>query len=276
MTRIAVLQMCSGIDTQGNADTVIDSIAKAAAGRAKMLFTPEMTGLLDRDRERASHSVWNEAEDPVLAAIQVGAKKYRLWVSVGSLALRSNVEGKFINCSLMIDDRGVVRARYSKMHLFDVNLASGESWRESSAYSAGPQPVVSVTPFGRVGMSVCYDLRFPSLYQQLSKDGAEILSIPSAFTVPTGTAHWHVLMRARAIENACWVVAAAQSGHHGDGRDTFGHSLVVDPWGEVVLDMQDGEGLGFADIDLAQVVDARTRIPVIDHRRPIPAALLAS
>ena len=176
----------------------------------------------------------------------------------------------------MIDDQGAIKARYDKQHLFDVDLPTGESWRESSAYGAGQGSVIAKTPIGALGLSICYDIRFGALYQALSNAGAEILSIPAAFTVPTGEAHWHVLLRARAIENACWVVAAAQTGQHEDGRQTFGHSMVVDPWGEIVLDMGKHPGLGFADISLSRVQEVRGRIPVIAHRRPIPPVEIAS
>jgi deaminated glutathione amidase len=270
MTRIALLQMCSGLDPLENATIIADGIAKAASGGAATLFTPEMSGLIDRDRMRAASSITDVERDPVLAAVRAAAAEQGIWVSLGSLALRGEKQGKLINCSLMIDSGGTVRARYNKIHLFDVDLANGESWRESSAYAPGTDAMIATTPSGQVGLSVCYDLRFPALYQALSAAGAEILSIPAAFTVPTGSAHWHILMRARAIENACWVVAAAQSGHHADGRKTYGHSLVVDPWGEVTLDMGEGEGLGFAEIDLARVADARSHVPVIAHRRAIP------
>ena len=275
MTRIALLQMCSGLDPLENAKIIVDGIAKAASGGAAMLFTPEMSGLIDRDRTRASTLITDRERDPVLAAVRAAATEQGIWVSLGSLALRSEQHGKLINCSLMIDESGTIRAFYDKMHLFDVDLASGESWRESSTYVSGMSAIVATTPVGQIGLSVCYDLRFPALYQELSRAGSEILSIPAAFTVPTGEAHWHILMRARAIENACWVVAAAQSGHHADGRKTYGHSVVIDPWGEVTLDMEKSEGLGFAEIDLARVADARSRIPVIAHRRPIPEPVVA-
>ena len=169
----------------------------------------------------------------------------------------------------MIDAAAEVVARYDKLHLFDVDLGD-QSWRESAAYQPGSSAVVAQTPVGVLGLSVCYDLRFPALYAALSEAGAEVLSIPAAFTVPTGLAHWHVLLRARAIENACWVVAAAQTGHHEDGRETYGHSLVIDPWGKVVLDMEEDAGVGFVEIDLASVAEARAKVPVLAHRRPIP------
>ena len=269
--RIALLQMTSGIDPAANAATLVDAVGAAKAGGAGMLFTPEMSGLLDRNRARAAPLLRDEANDPVLTAVREAARAHGVWVALGSLALAGErSDGRLINRSLLIDAEGAIRARYDKLHLFDVDLPTGESWRESSAYAPGEGAVIASTPAGLLGLSVCYDLRFPALYAALSDAGAELLTIPAAFTVPTGKAHWHVLMRARAIENAAWVIAAAQIGSHEDGRATFGHSLVVDPWGEIVLDMGKEPGLAFAETDLARVVDARARIPVLAHRRPIP------
>jgi predicted amidohydrolase len=274
--RIALAQMQSGIDPQTNAAALDAAIGAAAAGGAVMLFTPEMSGLLDRDRKRASAHVRLEEDDLVLARAREGAANYRIWVELGSLALLGGSEGRLVNRSFLIDSAGAVRARYDKMHLFDVDLPSGESWRESAAYAPGEETVVADTPIGRLGLSICYDLRFPALYAGLSAAGATVLSIPAAFTAPTGRAHWHVLMRARAIENAAWVIAAAQTGHHEDGRTTYGHSLVVDPWGEVVLDMGDEPGVGFAEIDRARGDEVRAQIPVLLHRKAVPAARVTS
>lgn len=270
VTRIAVAQMRAGVDPDANARALITAINQAKAGGAAMLFTPEMSGLLDRDRKRAALNVVTESEDQVLAAVRDAARNTSVWVALGSLALRRDVSEKLANRSFVIDDTGEICARYDKLHLFDVDLPTGESWRESSAYVAGDAIALVDTPAGRLGLSVCYDVRFPALYTALSGAGAMILAVPAAFTVPTGQAHWHTLLRARAIENACWVVAAAQSGRHDDGRDTYGHSLVIDPWGQVVLEMGDMVGVGFADIDLAAVEMARARVPVIAHRRAIP------
>jgi predicted amidohydrolase len=267
---IALLQMTSGIDPAANADTLVRGVADAAKGGAAMLFTPEMSGLIDRDRARAGEHIWAEEDDSVLAAVRAAAAEHRLWVQLGSLALR-RPDGKLANRGFVIDDKGAIRARYDKLHLFDVDLPSGESWRESAAYRGGEGAALVETPAGTLGLSICYDLRFPALYQALSGAGATILAIPAAFTRPTGVAHWHVLIRARAIESAAFVVAAAQTGTHEDGRATYGHSLVVDPWGEVLLDMGEAPGLGFAAIDPARLTDVRARIPVIAHRRAIPA-----
>jgi deaminated glutathione amidase len=262
--------MSAGIDPVKNGAALVRAVHDAAAGGAAMLFTPEMSGLLDRNRQRAAVHLRSEVDDPVLALVKAAAKESGIWVALGSLALAGEREdGRFVNRSLLIDGTGEIRARYDKIHLFDVDLATGESWRESAAYAPGESAVVAATPAGKLGLSVCYDVRFPALYQALSAAGAEILSIPAAFTVPTGKAHWHTLLKARAIENACWVIAAAQSGHHEDGRETYGHSLVINPWGEIMLDMGQETGLGFAEIDLAAVAEARARVPVISHRRTI-------
>jgi deaminated glutathione amidase len=269
--------MRSGIDPSINAAVLQSAIKEAAKHGACMLFTPEMSGLLDRNRKRAAVHFRSEENDLVLAQVRSAAKVNALWVSLGSLALKSDgAAGKLVNRSLVIDDQGGIRARYDKMHLFDVDLANGESWRESAAYQAGQEAVAVETPVGRLGLSICYDVRFPALYQALSGAGASILSVPAAFTVPTGIAHWHLLLRARAIENAAFVIAAAQSGLHDDGRETYGHSLVVDPWGAVLLDMGKSEGLAYVEIDLTTLDEARARIPVIAHRKTIPSPKLVS
>lgn len=267
--RVGVLQMTSGIDPAANATTLVDAVAAAADEGAGIVFTPEMSGLIDRDRTRAAASIVAEEADPVLAAVRAAAAKAGIWVQLGSLAIR-RPDGRYANRGFVIDAGGDIRARYDKLHLFDVDLPNGESWRESAAYAAGEGAVVVDTPAGMLGLSICYDLRFAALYAALSDAGADILSIPAAFTRPTGAAHWHLLMRARAIEAGAFVVAAAQTGTHADGRATYGHSLVVDPWGETLLDMGDAPGLGFAEIDPARVAAVRGRIPVRAHRRPIP------
>ena len=276
MTRVALLQITSGIDPAANARALVSGLEAAAAGGAAIVFTPEMTGLLDRDRRRAAASIVGEDADVVLAAARAQAARLGLWVHLGSLALRpGGDETRYVNRGFLIDDSGAIRARYDKLHLFDVDLATGESWRESSAYAPGGGATVADMPAGAIGLSICYDLRFPDLYRALSDAGAEILSVPAAFTVPTGEAHWLVLLRARAIEAGCFVVAAAQTGTHEDGRITYGHSLVIDPWGEVLLDMGTATGVGFAEIDLARLREVRSRIPALRHRRPIPAVTRA-
>jgi deaminated glutathione amidase len=272
MTRIALFQAQTGIDPAANGAALAARVHEAAAGGAAMLFTPEMSGLLDRDRARASAQLRGEADDPVLATVREAAAAAGIWVHLGSLALLDERGDRLVNRGFVIDAGGSVRARYDKLHLFDVDLATGESWRESAAYRGGDRAVVVDTPPGALGLSICYDLRFAGLYAALTDAGATILAIPAAFTVPTGEAHWHVLMRARAIEAGVFVVAAAQVGAHEDGRATYGHSLVVDPWGKVLLDMGgEGPGLGFAEIDPGAVEEVRRRLPAIRHRRPIPA-----
>lgn len=268
--RAAILQMTSGIDPAANATTIVDAVHAARAGGADMLFTPEMSGLLDRDRGRAAGHLASETDDSVLAAVRAAAREAGLWVHLGSLALAgARDDGRLVNRGLVIDDQGAIRARYDKMHLFDVDLPTGESWRESAAYAPGAGPVIATTPWGGIGLAVCYDLRFPALFAALSGAGADILTVPAAFTVPTGKAHWHVLLRARAIENAAFVIAAAQTGSHEDGRATYGHSVVIDPWGEILLDMGETAGLSFADLDIAARAAIHARVPVRDHRRAI-------
>ena len=273
MIRIALFQASSGIDPQANARALVDAVAEAAAGGAEMLFTPEMSGLLDRDSDRARKNLRSEEEDVVLAACREAAKRHRIWLNIGSLAVLAD-GGNVANRAFVIDGQVQVRARYDKMHLFDVDLPTGESWRESAVYSAGEGAVlVNGTPVGKLGLTICYDLRFPMLFARIAEADAEVISVPAAFTVPTGRAHWHVLLRARAIEAGLYIVAAAQVGRHEDGRRTFGHSLVVDPWGEVLLDMGEEKGVAFAEIDLSRISDVRSRIPALNHRRPIPEAV---
>ena len=267
--RAALLQMTAGIDPAANAATLVAAIGEARAAGADMLFTPEMSGCLDRDRARSATAIRPEEADTVLSAVQAAAREHCIWVQLGSLAIDDPASGKRRNRSYLIDDRGEIRARYDKMHLFDVDLPTGESWRESNSYIGGEGAVLADTPWGKLGLTICYDLRFPALYQALSEAGAVIAAIPAAFTVPTGEAHWHVLMRARAIENAMFVIAAAQVGVHEDGRATYGHSLVVDPWGEVLLDAGHAPGVYIVDLPLDRIDDVRARIPVLHHRRPI-------
>ena len=272
MPRIALFQSCTGIDPSANARALVAAIEEAAAGGAAMLFTPEMSGLLDQDSKRAADSLRGEDEDEVLAACRQAASAHGLWLHLGSLALRVD-GGKLANRAFLIDSAGAVRARYDKIHLFDVDLPTGESWRESAVYRPGEAAVVvGGTPAGRLGLTICYDLRFPDLFARLAEGGAQTIAVPAAFTVPTGRAHWEVLLRARAIESSAFVAAAAQSGRHADGRETYGHSLVVDPWGEVLLDMGEGTGVGFADLDLDRLEEVRRRLPSLAHRRPIGAA----
>ena len=243
MTRIAIYQAQSGIEPERNAELLVAAVGQAAAGGAAMLFTPEMSNMLDRVRERALASARSEEDDHVLAAVRKAAVDHRMWVHLGSLAVLGR-GGKLANRAFVIDPNGEVRARYDKLAL------------------AG-------TPVGTLGLSICYDLRFPDLYACLSEAGATAISVPAAFTVPTGRAHWHILLRARAIESASFIIAAAQTGRHEDGRETFGHSLVIDPWGDILLDMKGEVGVGFAEVQLGRLEEVRSRIPVLAHRRPI-------
>jgi len=273
MTRVALFQSNTGIDPAANATAIARAIGEAARGGAAMLFTPEMSGLLDRDSARAATNIREEEDDPVLAACRDAARENAMWVHLGSVAVRVD-GGKVANRGFVIDRTGNIRARYDKIHLFDVDLPTGESWRESSVYQAGKGAVlVNGTPIGKLGLTICYDLRFPTLFSRIAEANADVIAVPAAFTVPTGRAHWHILLRARAIEAGLFVVAAAQVGRHEDGRQTFGHSLVVDPWGEVILDMGEEVGVGFADVDLARISEVRSRIPALNHRRPIPEAV---
>jgi deaminated glutathione amidase len=269
MTRIAIFQSRTGIDPAANADALVGAIDQAADGGAKMLFTPEMSGLLDRDTDRARKNVSPADEDRVVAACREAARRRGIWIHLGSVAVAAQ-DDKFSNRAFVIDADGEIRATYDKIHLFDVDLPTGESWRESSTYKAGSQAVVvDGTPVGRLGLTICYDLRFPALFQRLTDAGAEVIAVPAAFTVPTGRAHWEVLLRARAIEAGVFIVAAAQSGSHEDGRETYGHSLLVSPWGEILLDMGEAVGVAFAEVDLDQMKQVRERIPAIRHRRPV-------
>lgn len=271
MPRIALLQMCSGIDPVANARTIVDALAEAKAGGAEMLFTPEMSNIIDRDRRRASAKIVAEQDDRLLADCREAAARNGMWLALGSLAVARD-DGRFANRALVIDSTGAIAARYDKLHMFDVDLATGESWRESNAYAPGESlGVADATPVGRLGLAICYDIRFPALFESLGRQKCDAIAIPAAFTVPTGRDHWHLLQRARAIEASAFVVSAAQVGRHEDGRDTYGHSLVVDPWGKVLLDMGgEDPGLGFADLDPARIAEVRAQLPSLANRREIP------
>ncbi|GGD51930.1 carbon-nitrogen hydrolase family protein [Erythrobacter arachoides] len=270
MTRIALLQMTSGIDPLANAQAIASAAERAAGEGAAMLFTPEMALLLDRDRTRAADHVLPEGDNPAVAVVAKAASRHDLWITLGLPAMRE--DGRWVNRTLVFDKTGDVAARYDKIHMFDVALASGESWRESAAYAPGNDVVTAeATPVGRLGLTTCYDIRFPALFEELGRKSCDAIAIPAAFTVPTGTAHWHLLQRARAVEASAFVIAAAQVGHHADGRTTYGHSLVVDPWGEVLLDMgADNAGLGLCDVDLDRIAETRAQLPSLANRRVIP------
>ena len=267
MMRLALFQMTSGICAADNAAAIADAMQEAKDGGAHALLTPEMALLLDRDRARAD--VRREQDYPEVAMLQEQAKKTGLWLHLGLPVAHGD---KRRNRTLVIDPEGTVVARYDKIHLFDVDLASGESWRESNVYEGGSETIIVASDDLKAGLSICYDIRFPALYRALAEGGADVLTIPAAFTVPTGRAHWHILARARAIETGCFVAACAQFGEHEDGRETYGHSLVVDPWGQVLLDMQGQGGVGFADIDPKSIDRARSQVPALHNARPIAAA----
>lgn len=269
MGRVAVLQMTSGIDPAANAATMVAAVGSAEMGGASMLFTPEMSGMLDRKRARAADKIVTEDRDPVLAAMCEAAAAAGIWVGIGSLAIKRE-DGRWANRSFVLDSSGNIAARYDKIHMFDVDLESGESWRESSAYAAGDSVVTVETPLGRLGLSVCYDIRFPALYDALGRAKCDVIAIPAAFTVPTGKDHWHVMQRARAIEASAYVIAAAQVGTHEDGRTTFGHSLIVDPWGKLMMDL-DGKqaSIGFAEVDRARIAEVRDQLPSLANRQDV-------
>lgn len=265
--RLGLLQTRTGIDPAANAAALVAGIADLARQGAQVVFTPEMSNLLDRDRDRALSRIRGEADDTVLARVRAAAAEHNVWVSLGSLALRSESADRLVNRSFLIAADGQIVARYDKLHLFDVNLPNGDRYRESAAYAAGDRAVVATTPWGGLGLTICYDVRFPALYAALARAGAGLIVVPAAFTRPTGAAHWHVLLRARAIETGAFIVAPAQTGVHEDGRATYGHSLVVGPWGEVLLDMGEAPGAAVCDIDLGLVTATRARIPSLGAAR---------
>jgi predicted amidohydrolase len=264
--KIALIQMRSGLEPAANLAAVLAGVDEAKRGGADYVLTPEMTNVLENKRERLFTKIFSEEHDPTLATMREVAAKLSIYIHLGSLAIKASPD-KAANRSFLIDRKGDIAARYDKIHMFDVDLAGGESYRESSTYRPGEVAVVADLPWGRLGLTVCYDLRFPALYRALAEAGASFLAIPSAFTKQTGEAHWHVLMRARAIENGCYVFAAAQGGRHEHGRETFGHSLVVDPWGKIIAEGGTEPGVIFAEIDPAEVAAARGRVPSLSHGR---------
>jgi deaminated glutathione amidase len=264
--KVALIQMRAGCDPQSNLNAVLAAIDQAKRAGANYVQTPEMTNILESRRDRLFANIVADEHDPTLATLREVARKLSLYVNVGSLAIKSSPE-KAVNRSFLIDRKGDIVARYDKIHMFDVDLAGGESYRESNTYRAGELAVVADLPWGRLGLTVCYDLRFPALYRALAEAGVSFFSIPSAFTRQTGEAHWHVLLRARAIENGCFVFAAAQGGKHESGRETFGHSLIVDPWGRILAEGGTEPGIVLAEIDPAEVAAARAKIPSLRHGR---------
>jgi predicted amidohydrolase len=262
----AMIQMRSGLDPAANLAAALDLIDEAKQTGADYVLTPEMTNILAAKREQLFAKIVAEEQDATLTTLREVARKLAIYIHIGSLAIKASPE-KAANRSFLIDRRGEVVARYDKIHMFDVDLPGGESYRESNTYRPGELAMVADLPWGRLGLTVCYDLRFPALYRALAEAGASFLAIPSAFTRQTGEAHWHVLQRARAIENGCFVFAAAQGGKHENGRETYGHSLVVDPWGRVLAEGGTEPGVVMAQIDPSEAVAARSRIPSLHHGR---------
>jgi deaminated glutathione amidase len=264
--KVALVQMRSGMAPEVNCAAALAAVAEAKGAGADYVLTPEMTNIIESKRERLMAAIVDEENDPTLAALREAARAHAIYVHIGSLAVKASPD-KAANRSFLIDRSGEIVARYDKIHMFDVDLAGGESYRESRSYRPGELAVVADLPWGRLGVTICYDLRFPALYGALAESGASFFSIPSAFTRPTGEAHWQVLLRARAIENGCFVFAAAQGGKHESGRETFGHSLVVDPWGKILAEGATEPGVILAEVDPAAVAAARSRIPSLHHGR---------
>lgn len=266
--RAALLQLTSGDEIAPNVETVCAMIRQAAGEGADFVSTPETTHLMEMKRERVLAKTFVEAEDPGLKAFQGLAAELGIWLHIGSLIIKV-ADDKLANRSFLIAPTGDIAARYDKAHLFDVELGGGESYRESALYQAGETGVVAGTEAAAFGLSVCYDLRFPYLYRALAHAGANVLLVPAAFTQPTGDAHWHALLRARAIETGSFVLAAAQTGLHATGRRTYGHSLAIDPWGRVLADAGTETGITMVDLDLNQVDKVRQKIPSLQHDRAV-------
>ncbi|MFZ0403403.1 MAG: carbon-nitrogen hydrolase family protein [Pseudolabrys sp.] len=264
--KAAMIQMRSGLKPSTNIDEAARLIGEARSAGADYVLTPEMTNILAAKREQLFAVVMEEEADASLATLRELARKLGIYVHIGSLAIKVSHD-RAANRSFLVDPKGNIVARYDKIHMFDVDLADGESYRESRNYRPGELAVLADLPWGRLGLTVCYDLRFPALYRALAEAGATMLTIPSAFTKQTGEAHWHVLIRARAIENGSFVFAAAQGGKHENGRDTYGHSLIVDPWGRIIAEGGTEPGVVMAEIDPAQIANARARIPSLQHGR---------
>jgi predicted amidohydrolase len=265
--RAGLVQMCTGRDVERNVEDASALIRAAAAQGARYVQTPEITTLMEMERARLFAAVRPEEGNPAVARFAALAQELGIWLHIGSMAVLLG-NGKIANRSLLFSPDGTVQARFDKLHMFDVELPGGESYRESKNYQAGNAGVLAEMPWGTLGLTVCYDLRFPHLYRALAKAGADFLAIPAAFTRRTGAAHWHVLVRARAIENGAYVFAAAQAGRHESGRETYGHSLIVSPWGDVIAEAEAETGVIVADVRPEEVEQARTRIPSLRHDRP--------
>lgn len=265
--KIAALQLCASDDPVANLALTLSMVRQAAEAGAKFIATPEVSNCVSSSRRRQNEVLALQEDDETLAAMCAAAARFGVWISVGSLALKLPDDDRFINRSFMIDPSGQIVAQYDKIHMFDVTLSETEQYRESDGYRAGDHAVIADTAFGKIGMTICYDIRFPHLYRGLAKSGASILLIPAAFAQPTGRAHWEVLLRARAIETGCFVIAAAQTGEHqttqGRPRKTYGHSMIVSPWGEIMADAGEDQGIIYADLDLSLVESTRARVPSI-------------
>jgi predicted amidohydrolase len=263
--KIACLQLNSGNDIQANIDVIADLVKQAAHQGAQLVALPENAFLMEAPG--SPRTLYTEHEHPGVKAAAALAKQYGVWLLVGSTAVSEDESGKTLNRALMFDDRGHITCRYDKIHLFDAELPSGETYAESARFQPGSRAVLTQTPWAVIGLTICYDVRFPHLYRALAQAGAAILTVPAAFTATTGAAHWHVLLRARAIENGCYVVAPAQTGSHPGGRQTYGHSLIIDPWGAVLADAGEAVGVICAELDLARVAETRARLPSLRHGR---------
>ncbi len=269
--RVACVQMRSGTSVTENIKAAIALIREAAVQGAELIATPEMTTLLDRKPGAAWEKSTTEEADSGLAAFRALATELKVTLLIGSIAIRAN-DGKCANRSFLIGPDGAILARYDKIHMFDVQLNAGNIYRESDSYAAGGEAVVANLPAAQLGMTICYDVRFPDLFRALAWAGANIISVPAAFTRITGEAHWHILLRSRAIETGCFVIAPAQGGKHEDGRETYGHSLIIDPWGEVLAESGVDPGVIVATLDLAKVDEVRGKVPSLKHVRPFKAA----
>lgn len=267
----ACVQMRGRRDPSTNCDDAVRMIREAASRGATFVQTPEISNLVDRDRETMMKSLFTEDKDPMLQAFQALARELRITIHAGSLSIKNG--DKVANRAFVISSSGDVAARYDKIHLFDVDLANGETWRESNTFMGGSEAIVVDIPHAKLGVSICYDVRFPYLFRALADHGATLLSAPACFTKQTGEAHWSVLQRARAIENGAFMISAAQAGLHEDGRETYGHSMIVDPWGRVLAEGDDKPGLIFAEIKTDAVTEARNRIPALRHTRPTPVSV---
>lgn len=265
--RVAAVQMVSGTDVAQNLTQAAQLIAEAAKGGARMVSLPENFALMPRQERERLGIAEADGRGPIQDFLSTQARTYRLWIVGGTIALKSHAPDKVRAACLLIDERGERVARYDKIHMFDVHLDSGEQYRESVCIEPGKEVVVADTPFGRLGLTVCYDLRFPELFRGLLDRGAELFTVPSAFTAHTGKAHWEVLLRARAIENLGYVIAAGQGGRHANGRETHGHTMIVGPWGEVLARLERGPGVALAEVDRERMQAIRQGLPSIQHRR---------